>query len=87
MKKKEWLIVIKGNKNNGQWYPFEISVVHIKNKLGQNSYGWFDENKILISSSGGCNHNSVSEFVWDRLIKIAEDLAEYLNNGNKLFYF
>lgn len=70
-----WIVNIK----DGPSAPFEISVVRSDNTHGIDSYGWFDENKLLISHSGGPCPWGVKPFVWDMLIKIAERVADRMN--------
>lgn len=75
----EWKVNVFGERCGQSW---EISVVRDSNKFGQKSWGWFDENKLLVSH----NHHSVAGwaicgFVWDRQIEIATELCRRLNNG------
>jgi len=58
---------------------FEISVVRQSNEHGHESYGWFGDNKLLISSSGGPCKWPVTEQVWDKLIEVAKETAQELN--------
>lgn len=51
------------------------------NNHGFKSYGWFDDEKILIGSSGGTCKNKAIPFVFDGLVALAEDTAEKLNTG------
>ena len=73
----KWIVDIKGAPEQS---PFEISVLRDDNKHGKESYGWFKENKILISNSGGPCRNSLRQSVWDRLVSVAEIVAEMMNN-------
>ena len=45
--KGRWIVNVHGECGKS----FEISVVRSDYKHGQRSYGWFDENKLLISQS------------------------------------
>src|SRR5688572_3492598 len=78
-----WLVNVKGSAENRS---FEISVVRTSNTHGRSSYGWFDENKLLISHNGGPCHDPVTKLVWDKLIQVANETADELNrselNGN-----
>lgn len=75
-KKADWKVQIKGEK----WsMPFEISIVRKSNKLGQRSYGWFDENKLLVSSSGGPCHDILTEKIWDKMVLLAQDVCAQMN--------
>ena len=59
---------------------FEISVLREDNIHGKDSYGWFGNNKIHITSSGGPFSNKISfEHLWDDLIEVAQRLADKLN--------
>ena len=77
----EWSVDVKGSRKSGSW---EISVVRNSNEHGFKSYGWFDEDKILVSHNGGPCHWPIPKAVWDGNMKIAEDLCESLNAGNEL---
>lgn len=72
----KWKVEVKGEKCSGSW---EISVVHVDNQHGFDSWGWFDENKHLISHNGGPCNWPISEFVWDLQIKTANEYCDYLN--------
>ena len=74
-----WLVQVKGEKCSGTW---EISVVRSDNKLGQSSYGWFNERKLLVSHNGGHCSWPVIEFVWDAQVNLARDLCDALNKGD-----
>lgn len=75
MSKQNWIPHYKGDPQDG----FEICVIRQDNKHGLMSYGWFDENKIMISSSGGPCNDKVPTFVWSRLMNLAEEIAMELN--------
>jgi hypothetical protein len=73
----KWVVDTKGGPDCSS---FEISVVREDNKHGMASYGWFeDDRKRLISHNGGPCRWPVSEFVWDRLVLIANEYAHRLN--------
>lgn len=72
-----WIVDLKGGPDE----YFEIAVVRSSNSHGIKSYGWFDERKVFVSGSGGPCHYKVDQFVWDRLVKVAEELAERLNGA------
>ena len=76
----EWLVDIKDHRETaGAW---EISVIREDNKHGFRSYGWFSDEKILISKGGGSYSPwSISQFVFDSQIVIAVQLAKLLSNG------
>ena len=73
-----WLVHTKGTSDKKFW---EICVIKESNRHGIESYGWFNEKKILISSSGGpCNY-TVSEFIWNKLVQVAQEVADELNKS------
>jgi len=74
---KAWKVNIKDNRGSGSW---EISVVRANNEHGQKSYGWFDKDKHLIGDSGGPCQSPILDFVWDRLIQVAHQLCDFLND-------
>ena len=71
-----WLVQVKGDRCSGSW---EISVVRVNNEHGQRSWGWFGDDKLLVSHNGGPCHWPICQFVWERQIKIANDLCDLLN--------
>lgn len=72
-----WVVNIKGGPEK---MPFEIAILRDCNEHGKKSYGWFDENKILISHNGGPCCWPVPEIVWNRLIEVAYEVATELND-------
>jgi hypothetical protein len=70
-----WKVHIKGGPNE----YFEICVIKESNVHGHRSYGWFNEKKLLISSSGGPCSDTVSELIFNKLIKVAQEVADELN--------
>lgn len=74
--KAKWIVHTKRGPNNPN---FEVCVIRSDNQHGQISFGWFDENKLYISSSGGPCLCSVTPAVWDGLVKLAETIAAQLN--------
>ena len=74
----KWIVCIKGDSGLA---PFEIAVVKETYLLGRNSYGWFGENKILISHSAYvCKE--IPLHVWEKLINLARKIATELNENN-----
>lgn len=73
-----WVPNVKGGPDKGS---FEIAVLRESNEHGKRSYGWFDENKLLISHNGGPCHWPVTQAVWDKLMKVAQEVANELNYG------
>lgn len=78
-KRDEWLVQILGNPNAQSW---EISVVRKSNKHGQESWGWFDKDKILISHNGGPCRWAMAPGMGDIMIELAKKYADFLNSGN-----
>jgi len=76
--KRKWKVQKKGRKCSGSW---EISVVRRDNQLGQDSWGWIGDNKLLVSHNGGPCHWPIIPFVWDRQMEIAHELCAKLNSG------
>lgn len=74
--KTEWEVDLKGGPNKKVW---EISVLRSTNTHGKLSYGWFDEDKILIGHNGGPCNDHVIPAVWDGLVKLASEIARGLN--------
>jgi len=73
-----WLVHTKGAPDKKYW---EICVIKESNRHGHESYGWFNEKKILISHNGGPCSDTVSELVWNKLVQIAQELADELNKS------
>lgn len=73
---KRWIVEVKGGAGERN---FEIAVVRNDNDLGRRSYGWFNENKLLISHNGGPCHWPVTANVWDKLMRVAHEVADELN--------
>jgi hypothetical protein len=71
-----WVVDVKGSWDNPS---FEISVLRDDNAHGKRSYGWFGENKLLISHDGGPCRDPVTKKVWDKLIRVAHEVADEMN--------
>lgn len=76
MSQDKWIVDIKGAPNQN---TFEISVLRESNTHGQNSYGWFGDDKLLISHDGGPCHIPVTDMVWNELVEVAHRVARKLN--------
>ena len=74
--KAKWIVHIKDERSND---CFEITVLREDNEHGIESYGWIDEDKLLISSSGGASEDLVTEKVWEKLVRVACEVARELN--------
>lgn len=77
----EWTVQVFGERCSRAW---EISVVRQSNEIGQRSWGWFDDDKLLVSHNGGPCHWPINGFVWDQQIAIAKELCRRLNAGEKI---
>lgn len=73
-----WKVQVFGERCGRSW---EISVVRESNKHGQRSWGWFGEDKLLVSHNGGPCNWPICGFVWDQQIAIAAELCRRLNAG------
>lgn len=78
-----WVVDIKGAASDES---FEISVLRDSNSHGKRSYGWFGKDKLLISHNGGPCHWPVIPQVWDRLVRVAHEVASDLNALDGEFY-
>ncbi len=76
MQEDKWEVQIKGEKCGES---FEISVIRESNEHGHRSWGWFDETKLLICHNGGPCHWPLTEKVWDKMVKLADEVATGLN--------
>jgi hypothetical protein len=71
-----WEVCIKGAAGQKS---FEIAVLRSDNEHGKRSYGWFGREKLLISHNGGPCEWPVTQSVWDKLVKVAHEIAAELN--------
>lgn len=76
--KAVWVAQVKGNPYGNSW---EISVVRSDNEHGQLSWGWFDENKLLISHNGGPCRWPLAPGLAPLIVEVAHRYAEMLNDG------
>jgi hypothetical protein len=77
----KWVVDVKGDPNGECW---EISVLKESNEHGKSSFGWFDENKLLISHNGGPCSWPLAPGIGQLMIELAHKYADYLNNKNTL---
>ena len=77
--KPQWIVNVKGKANSGS---FEVSVVRSGNVHGALSYGWFGEDKLLISHNGGPCRWPLVPLVWDKMIDVAKEVALELNGAD-----
>ena len=71
-----WEVQIFGKPCGESW---EITVIRQNNQHGHKSWGWIDENKLLISHNGGPCHWPLIRPVWDRMIQVAHEVCQELN--------
>ena len=71
-----WVVDIKGGAGANS---FEISVLRDDNDHGKRSYGWFDDNKLLIAHNGGPCRWPLVQTVWDKQVILAQAVADELN--------
>lgn len=75
-KVQKWSVQVLGQASA----PFEISIVRARRITeAQRQYGWFDENKLLVSHSGGPRDDKVDNPTWDLLLAVAVIRANQLN--------
>ena len=77
----KWVVEIKGAADCG---TFAISVLRDNNTHGKRSYGWFNEDKLLITHNGGPGQWPLTQFVWDKAVKVAREVAVELNTPEGL---
>lgn len=80
MSRSDWKVQVKGKKCSES---FEISVVRESYELGKRSFGWFGNDKLLISHNGGPCQWPLTEKVWNKMIQLAEDVVRELNSEEK----
>ena len=70
---KKWIVTIKGSWDK---QAHEIAV-----EYGDplDSWGWFSQEKICVSVR---THEKTNSFVWDKLVVLAQELCEYMNNNH-----
>lgn len=73
--KSKWEVHTKGGPGTG----FEICVIREDNAHGHKSYGWYGADKIFISDFGGPCTTKVDKRIWDKLVKVAQEVAAEFN--------
>ena len=76
-----WEVNTKGGPNSSH---FEISVIREDYKHGHSSYGWFDDNKLLVSHNGGPCMDAVTRRIWNGLVDLAEQTAIDMNELDEI---
>jgi len=79
----KWKVHIFGDPAGTEW---EISIVREDNKNGQQSWGWFGEDKLLVSHNGGPCHWPLAPGLGVKMIEIANQECARLNESQKKFY-
>jgi len=74
----EWIVDVKGEADRES---FEISVLRRRCCHGRDSYGWFGANKLLITHNGGPCQWPLIQIVWDKMIVLANEVAEEMNKS------
>jgi hypothetical protein len=73
----KWQVQIHGEAESSH---FEISIVNTQAiDRAQRHYGWFNHNKLLITHNGGPCHWPLTKLVWDKQVKLAQEVADHLN--------
>lgn len=73
----KWKVQIHGKAGDKS---FEISVINdALVDSAQRHYGWFNDNKLLISHNGGPCSWPLTERVWNKMVKLAQEVADELN--------
>jgi hypothetical protein len=77
----KWQVLIHGGPESRS---FEISVVNTEAiDRAQRQFGWFDHNKLLITHNGGpCSWPLIKQ-VWDKQVRLAQEVADDLNKVDK----
>lgn len=78
-----WIVNTKGGPGET---GFEICVVRENNTHGQRSYGWFDENKLLVTHNGGPCTWPLTKEIWDACVRVAHAEADRLNRLELIQY-
>lgn len=83
--KNKWEVMLKGNMNEKgldlddfeeEEFGFELSVIRKNNKHGHDSWGWGDENKIILFGTGLGENSLPEEDV--KAVKFAKRIAQLL---------
>lgn len=79
----KWIVDVKGAPHPTN-ASFEISVLRSDYPFGQESWGWFDDRKLWISSDGGPSMANMTDRVWNKLLVLAQEVANELNKEEGL---
>jgi hypothetical protein len=73
----KWIAASKGGPYQES---FEIYVYNTRYPHAHKSYGWWGTDKVLISQSGS-SREGLNSRVWHKLMRVAEETANELNEG------
>lgn len=74
--KGKWIVSVQ---HSHDFINYEISCVREGNIHGQNSYGWFDNNKILIAESSENDNQDIRKMLFKEQLRLAYKIKEELN--------
>ncbi len=74
----KWLVDVKGDVNSESW---EVAIVREDNVHGRRSWGWFDQNKLLVSHNGGPCHWPLAPGLGPTMNEVAEKYCDALNGA------
>ena len=73
----KWIVDIKGAFSEG---AYEITVLRESNKRGKDVFGLIGKNKHMVASSRTTpRYWPLTKIVWDKLIVLAQEVADGLN--------
>jgi|694.fasta_scaffold61293_14 hypothetical protein len=83
--KAKWVVDVKGSVPPNQGVKdspidMEISVLRDDFEHGKRSWGWSCEDKLIISCEGGPCNIMVKQIILDKLVKVAQEVADELNH-------
>ncbi len=80
-KPDEWVVQILGNPNKTSW---EISITKQRDEMFKRSWGGFNKNKLLVSSSDA-SHTCLAPGLGNQMIKLATMEARKLNSKQDIY--
>lgn len=82
MAERKWIVHYEEDKDEDYYeegeYPFELSVV-VENSHGHVSWGWADDEKIMLLHGGDLNGGQYSDATIERVKRLAQILCDELN--------
>ena len=70
---KKWSVTIKG------YHDKQVHEIAVEYGNPIDSWGWFGDEKIKVSQH---MHGETNKLVWDRLVKLADEMCEYMNDNH-----